>query len=129
MKKIVAMLLIIATLIVPFCGLADMEGTVEKIFDLTDSWLPVGTISSIPNDGLYLMWMSAEECFALIYNQKGYVYLGSQADLLMAACASIANVDDSLTYGTDWFFVIDSKYYSDTQVALYVLRVADKYKD
>lgn len=129
MKKIVAMLLIVATLVVPFCGLADMGGTAEAVFALTNDWLPMGTIEGVSKDALCFMWFATEKYLAFVCDQESYVYLGSQADLLSAACAAVAYADDNLTYGKDWFFIVDGECYTKTQVTLYILRYAEKYKN
>lgn len=42
MKKVVAVLLIVATLCLPLCGLANTRDVVNKMFDLTNEWISTG---------------------------------------------------------------------------------------
>ena len=42
MKKVVAVLLIVATLCLPLCGLANTRDVANKMFNLTDEWINTG---------------------------------------------------------------------------------------
>lgn len=127
MKKIVAMLLIAATLIVPFCGLADMGETVGELFALTDDWQYVNTAETTPKDTLFLVWIPTKKCAVLTYNQEIYICTGSRAELLMATCVATALADTDLTYGIDWLFAVNDEGYTKTEAQMFVLRMADKY--
>lgn len=127
MKKIVAMLLVVATLCLPLCGLADTDKTVEAIFALTDGWEYVNTVETIPENAFYIIWVPSADCLSFTYNQKIFVYTGYRAELLMATATATALADDSLAYGIDWQFAVNDKGYSKVQAMMYVLEAADKY--
>lgn len=127
MKKIVAVLLVVATLSLPLCGLADMNKTVGEIFALTDEWEYVKTLGTLPKDVFYFVWIPAADCFSFTYNQEIYTYTGYRAELLMAACVATAFADASLTYNIDWGFSVNGNNYTKAETMIYVLNAADKY--
>lgn len=127
MKKIVAVLLIVATLCLPFCGLADLNKTAGEIFALTDEWEYVKTVDTLPKDAFFLIWVPSADCLSFTYKQEIYIYTGYRAELLMATCTATALADDSLTYGIDWQFAVNDQGYSKVQTMMYVLNAADKY--
>lgn len=127
MKKVVAVLLIIATLCLPLCGLADTKNTAVEIFALTNDWEYIQTDKTLPKDVIYLLWIPAADCFSFTYDQEIYIYTGYKAELLMATCGAIAFEDDSLIYGVDWLFAVNDEGYTKVQAMLYVLDVANKY--
>lgn len=127
MKKIVAVLLIVATLSLPLCGLASKNKTVSEIFALTNEWEYVNTVETLPKNAFYLIWVPSADCLSFTYDQEIYVYTGSRAELLMATATAIALADDSLTYGIDWQFAVNDQGYTKIQTMAYVLNAADKY--
>lgn len=126
MKKVVAVLLIVATLCLPLCGLADTRDVANKMFDLTDEWISTGT-NDFVGDMIIMVWMEEADCFAFAYDGENYLYNDHNAELLMATCLAAAFADESLVYGVDWIFSVNTDIYTERQAKLYVLSLATKY--
>lgn len=104
MKKVVAMLLIVATLCLPLCGLANTRDVVNKMFDLSNEWISTGK-NDFVGDMIIMVWMEEADCFAFAYDGENYLYNDHNAELLMATCLAAAVADESLVYGVDWILV------------------------
>lgn len=128
MKKVVAVLLIVATLCLPLCGLADTRDVANKMFDLTDEWISTGK-NDFVGDMIIMVWMKEADCFAFAYDGENYLYNDYNAELLMATCLAAALADDSLVYGVDWIFSVNTDVYTERQAKQYVLSLAAKYLD
>lgn len=126
MKKIVAVLLIVATLCLPLCGLADTRSVANEMFNLTDEWISTGKNEFI-EDTIVMVWVKEADCFAFAYNGENYLYNSHNAELLMATCLAAAVADDDLVYGVDWIFSVNTDVYTERQTKLYVLSLAAKY--
>lgn len=126
MKKVVAVLLIVATLCLPLCGLADTRDVANKMFDLTDEWISTGE-NDFVGDMIIMVWMEEADCFAFAYDGENYFYNDHNAELLMATCLAAAVADDDLVYGVDWIFSVNTDVYTERQAKLYVLSLAAKY--
>lgn len=126
MKKVVAVLLIVATLCLPLCGLANTRDVVNKMFDLTDEWISTGK-NDFVEDMIIMVWMEEADCFAFAYDGENYLYNDHYAELLMATCLAAAVADESLVYGVDWIFSVNTDVYTERQTKLYVLSLAAKY--
>lgn len=126
MKKIVAVLLIVATLCLPLCGLADTRDVVNEMFNLTDEWISTGK-NDFVEDMIVMVWVKETDCFAFAYNGENYLYNSHNAELLMATCLAAAVADDDLVYGVDWIFSVNTDVYTERQTKLYVLSLAAKY--
>ena len=126
MKKVIAMLLIIATLCLPLCGLADTRTVANEMFDLTDKWISTGKNEFI-EDMIVMVWVKEANCFAFAYDGENYLYNDHNAELLMATCLAAALADDSLVYGVDWIFSVNTDVYTERQTKLHVLSLAAKY--
>ena len=126
MKKIVAMLLIVATLLLPLCGLADTRDVVGKVFDLTDKWIYTGE-NDFAEDAIVMVWVKEAGYFAFAYGGKNYLYDDPNAELLMATCLAAAVADENLVYGVDWIFSVNTDVYTERQTTLYMLSLAAKY--
>lgn len=126
MKKVVAVLLIVATLCLPLCGLADTRDVANKMFDLTNEWISTGK-NDFVGDMIIMVWMEEADCFAFAYDGENYLYNDHNAELLMAACLAAAVADESLVYGVDWIFSVNTNVYTERQTKLYVLSLAAKY--
>ena len=126
MKKVVAVLLIVATLCLPLCGLADTRDVVNKMFDLTDEWISTGK-NEFVEDMIIMVWVEEADCFAFAYDGENYLYNDHNAELLMATCLAAAVADDDLVYGVDWIFSVNTDVYTERQTKLYVLSLAAKY--
>ena len=105
MKKVVAVLLIVATLCLPLCGLADTRDVVNKMFDLSNEWISTGK-NDFVEDMIVMVWVKEADCFAFAYDGENYLYNGHNAELLMATCLAAAVADDDLVYGVDWIFSV-----------------------
>ena len=126
MKKVVAVLLIVATLCLPLCGLADTRDVVNKMFDLSNEWISTGKNDFV--EGMIVMvWMKEADCCAFAYDGENYLYNDHNAELLMATCLAAAVADESLVYGVDWIFSVNTDVYTERQTKLYVLSLAAKY--
>lgn len=128
MKKVVAVLLIVATLCLPLCGLAYTRDVANKMFDLTDEWISTGK-NDFVGDMIIMVWMKEADCFAFAYDGENYLYNDHNAELLMATCLAAALADESLVYGVDWIFSVNTDVYTERQTKLYVLSLAAKYLD
>ena len=64
MKKIVAVLLIIATLCLPLCGLANTKEVANEMFSLTNDWIITGK-NEFVEDMIVMVWVKEADCFAL----------------------------------------------------------------
>ena len=126
MKKVVAVLLIVATLCLPLCGLANTRDVANKMFDLTDEWINTGK-NDFVEDMIVMVWMKEADCFAFAYDGENYLYNDHNAELLMATCLAAALADESLVYGIDWIFSANTDVYTERQTKLYVLSLAAKY--
>ena len=126
MKKVVAVLLIVATLCLPLCGLADTRDVANQMFNLTDEWISTGK-NDFVEDRIVMVWMKEADCFAFAYNGENYLYNDYNAELLMATCLAAAVADESLVYGVDWIFSVNTDVYTERQTKLYVLSLAAKY--
>lgn len=126
MKKIVAVLLIVATLCLPLCGLADTRSVANEMFNLTDEWISTGKNEFI-EDMIVMVWVKEVDCFAFAYDGENYLYNSHNAELLMATCLAAALADESLVYGVDWIFSVNTNVYTERQTKLYVLSLAAKY--
>lgn len=126
MKKVVAVLLIVATLCLPLCGLANTRDVANKMFDLTDKWISTGK-NDFVGDMIIMVWMEEADCFAFAYDGENYLYNDHNAELLMATCLAAAVADDDLVYGVDWIFSVNTDVYTERQTKLYVLSLAAKY--
>lgn len=92
MKKVVAVLLIVATLCLPLCGLANTRDVVNKMFDLTDEWISTGK-NDFVEDMIIMVWMEEADCFAFAYDGENYLYNDHNAELLMATCLAAARIE------------------------------------
>lgn len=128
MKKIVAVLLIVATLCLPFCGLASTRSVANEMLNLTDEWIITGK-NEFAKNAIVMVWMKEADCFAFAYDGENYLYNKYNAELLMATCLAAAIADDSLVYGVDWVFSVNTDVYTEKQAKLYVLSLAAKYLD
>ena len=126
MKKVVAVLLIVATLCLPLCGLANTRDVANKMFYLTDEWINTGK-NDFVEDMIVMVWMKEADCFAFAYDGENYLYNDHNAELLMATCLAAALADESLVYGVDWIFSANTDVYTERQTKLYVLSLAAKY--
>lgn len=126
MKKVVAVSLIVATLCLPLCGFADTRDVANKMFDLTDEWISTGK-NDFVGDMIIMVWMKEADCFAFAYDGENYLYNDHNAELLMATCLAAAVADESLIYGVDWIFSVNTDVYTERQTKLYVLSLAAKY--
>lgn len=126
MKKVVAVLLIVATLCLPLCGLANTRDVANKMFDLTNEWISTGK-NDFVGDMIIMVWMEEVDCFAFAYDGENYLYNDHNAELLMATCLAAAVADDDLVYGVDWIFSVNTDVYTERQTKLYVLSLAAKY--
>lgn len=126
MKKVVAVLLIVATLCLPLCGIADTRDVVNKMFDLTDEWISTGK-NDFVGVMIIMVWIEEADCFAFAYDGENYLYNDHNAELLMATCLAAAVADDDLVYGVDWIFSVNTDVYTERQTKLYVLSLAAKY--
>lgn len=126
MKKVVAVLLIVATLCLPLCGLADTRDVANEMFDLTDKWISTGK-NDFVEDMIVMVWMKEADCFAFAYDGENYLYNDHNAELLMATCLAAAVADKDLVYGVDWIFSVNTDVYTERQTKLYVLSLAAKY--
>lgn len=126
MKKVVAMLLIVATLCLPLCGLADTRDVANKMFDLSNEWISTGK-NDFVEDTIIMVWMKEADCFAFAYDGENYLYNDHHAELLMATCLAAAVADNDLVYGVDWIFSVNTDIYTERQTKLYVLSLAAKY--
>ena len=128
MKKIVAVLLIVATLSLPLCGLADTKDVAAQMFDLTDEWIHIGQ-NDYTGDKLFMIWLDEADCFLFAYKGENYAYKSYYAELFMTTCLAAAIADDDLVYGVDWIFSVNSDIYTEKQTQLFVLSLAAKYLD
>ena len=126
MKKVVAVLLIVATLCLPLCGLANTRSVANEMFNLTDKWISTGK-NDFVEDMIIMVWMEEADCFAFAYDGENYLYNDHNAELLMATCLAAAVADDDLVYGVDWIFSVNTDVYTERQTKLYVLSLAAKY--
>lgn len=126
MKKVVAVLLIVTTLCLPLCGLADIRNVANEMFNLTDEWISTGK-NKFVEDMIVMVWVKEADCFAFAYNGENYLYNSHNAELLMATCLAAAVADDDLVYGVDWIFSVNTDVYTERQTKLYVLSLAAKY--
>lgn len=126
MKKVVAVLLIIATLCLPLCGLANTKEVANEMFSLTNDWIITGK-NEFVEDMIVMVWVKEADCFAFAYNGENYLYNSHNAELLMATCLAAAVADDDLVYGVDWIFSVNTDVYTERQTKLYVLSLAAKY--
>lgn len=126
MKKVIAVLLIVATLCLPLCGLADTRDVANEMFDLTDKWINTGK-NDFVEDMIVMVWMKEADCFAFAYDGENYLYNDHNAELLMATCLAAAVADENLVYGVDWIFSVNTDVYTERQTKLYVLSLAAKY--
>lgn len=126
MKKIVAVLLIVATLCLPLCGLADTRSVANEMFNLTDEWISTGKNEFI-EDMIVMVWVKEADCFAFAHDGENYLYNSHNAELLMATCLAAALADENLVYGVDWIFSVNTDVYTERQTKLYVLSLAAKY--
>lgn len=126
MKKVVAVLLIVATLYLPLCGLADTRDVANEMFGLTDKWINTGK-NDFVEDMIVMVWMKEADCFAFAYDGENYLYNDHNAELLMATCLAAAVADKDLVYGVDWIFSVNTDVYTERQTKLYVLSLAAKY--
>lgn len=126
MKKIVAVLLIVATLCLPLCGLANTKEVANEMFSLTNDWIITGK-NEFVEDVIVMAWVKEADCFAFAYNGENYLYNSHNAELLMATCLAAALADESLVYGVDWIFSVNTDVYTERQTKLYVLSLAAKY--
>ena len=126
MKKAVAMLLIVATLCLPLCGLAGTRNVASEMLDLTDKWISMGK-NDFTEDMIVMVWMKEADCFTFAYDGENYLYNDRDAELLMATCLATALGDDGLTYGVNWIFCINTDICTERQTKLYVLSLAAKY--
>lgn len=126
MKKVIAVLLIVATLCLPLCGLADTRDVANEMFGLTDKWINTGK-NDFVEDMIVMVWMKEADCFAFAYNGENYLYNDHNAELLMATCLAAAVADKNLVYGVDWIFSVNTDVYTERQTKLYVLSLAAKY--
>lgn len=126
MKKVVAMLLIVATLCLPLCGLADTKNVVAQMFDLTNEWVHIGQ-NDYTGDKLFLLWLDDADCFLFAYKGENYAYKSYYAELFMATCLSAALADEDMVYGTDWIFSVGNDIYTEKETQLFMLSLAAKY--
>ena len=126
MKKVVAVLLIVATLCLPLCGLANTRDVANEMFNLTNEWISTGK-NNFVEDTIVMVWMKEADCFAFAYDGENYLYNDPNAELLMATCLAAALADESLVYGVDWVFSVNTDVYTERQTKLYVLSLAAKY--
>ena len=126
MKKVVAVLLIVATLCLPLCGLANTRDVANEMFNLTNEWISTGK-NNFVEDTIVMVWMKEADCFAFAYDGENYLYNDRNAELLMATCLAAALADESLVYGVDWVFSVNTDVYTERQTKLYVLSLAAKY--
>lgn len=126
MKKVVAVLLIVATLCLPLCGLANTRDVANEMFNLTNEWISTGK-NNFVEDTIVMVWMKEADCFAFAYDGENYLYNDRNAELLMATCLAAALADESLVYGVDWVFSVNTDIYTERQTKLYVLSLAAKY--
>lgn len=126
MKKVIAVLLIVATLYLPLCGLADTREVANEMFSLTNDWIVTGK-NEFVEDMIVMVWVKEADCFAFAYNGENYLYNSHNAELLMATCLAAAVADDDLVYGVDWIFSVNTDVYTERQTKLYVLSLAAKY--
>lgn len=126
MKKVVAVLLIITTLCLPLCGLANTKEVANEMFSLTNDWIITGK-NEFVEDMIVMVWVKEADCFAFAYNGENYLYNSHNAELLMATCLAAAVADDDLVYGVDWIFSVNTDVYTERQTKLYVLSLAAKY--
>ena len=126
MKKVIAVLLIITTLCLPLCGLANTKEVANEMFSLTNDWIITGK-NEFVEDMIVMVWVKEADCFAFAYNGENYLYNSHNAELLMATCLAAAVADDDLVYGVDWIFSVNTDVYTERQTKLYVLSLAAKY--
>ena len=107
-KKIVALLLVIATLCLPFCGLADdipktVDGIAEWLLSGDIDWIPMDVeINESLNDWLVIGWLSEYNAISIVYKGQTYSYL------------------------KNWAFTADDKTYTEAQVKMLVIQLALK---
>lgn len=135
-KKIVALLLVIATLCLPFCGLADdipktLDGVAEWFLSGVIDWIPMDVeISEAMNDWIVLSYLSEYNCVSFAYKGQTYSYFGMNAKTTLVLCLGMLIACEGATYMKNWAFTADDKTYTETQVKMLVIQLTleDAYK-
>lgn len=131
-KKIVALLLVIATLCLPFCGLADgvpktLDGVAEWFLSGVIDWIPMDVeISESLNDWIVIGWLSEYNAISIVYKGQTYSYFGMNSETILFTCLSLLIGCEGATYMKNWAFTSDSKAYTEAQVKMLVIQLALK---
>ena len=135
-KKIVALLLVIATLYLPLCGLADdipktVDGIAEWLLSGDIDWIPMDVeISEAMNDWIVLSYLSEYNCVSFAYKGQTYSYFGMNSETILFTCLGLLIGCEGATYMKNWAFTADDKTYTETQVKMLVIQLTleDAYK-
>ena len=131
-KKIVALLLVIATLCLPFCGLADdipktVYGIAEWLLSGDIDWIPMDAeISESLNDWLVIGWLSEYNAISIVYKGQTYSYFGMNSEAILVTCLGLLIGCEGATYMKNWAFNADGKTYTEDQITLLLLQLAFK---
>lgn len=131
-KKIVALLLVIATLCLPFCGLADgvpktLDGVAEWFLSGVIDWIPMDVeISESLNDWIVIGWLSEYNAISIVYKGQPYSYFGMNSETILFTCLSLLIGCEGATYMKNWAFTSDGKAYTEAQVKMLVIQLALK---
>lgn len=131
-KKIVALLLVIATLCLPLCGLADdipktVDGIAEWLLSGDIDWIPMDVeISEAMNDWIVLSYLSEYNCVSFAYKGQTYSYFGMNSETILFTCLGLLIGCEGATCMKNWAFTADDKTYTETQVKMLVIQLALK---
>lgn len=131
-KKIVALLLVIATLCLPFCGLADdipktVDGIAEWLLSGDIDWIPMDVeINESLNDWLVIGWLSEYNAIRIVYKGQTYSYFGMNSETILFTCLGLLIGCEGATYMKNWAFTADDKTYTEAQVKMLVIQLALK---
>ena len=131
-KKIVALLLVIATLCLPFCGLADdipktVDGIAEWLLSGDIDWIPMDVeINESLNDWLVIGWLSEYNAISIVYKGQTYAYFGMNSETILFTCLGLLIGCEGTTYMKNWAFTADDKTYTEAQVKMLVIQLALK---
>ena len=131
-KKIVALLLVIATLCLPLCGLADdipkiVDGIAEWLLSGDIDWIPMDVeISEAMNDRIVLSYLSEYNCVSFAYKGQTYSYFGMDSETILFTCLGLLIGCEGATYMKNWALTADDKTYTETQVKMLVIQLALK---
>ncbi|MBS7299778.1 MAG: hypothetical protein KIG71_01995 [Eubacteriales bacterium] len=130
-KKIVALLLVIATLCLPFCGLANTPKTIDEVAEWFLSsnltWLPMDTeVDSSLKDWIVIGWLNDYNTITMTYKGKTYFYSGMDSETILFGCLGMLIACEGATYMKNWAFYADDKTYTENQVSALLLQLALK---